>query len=87
MSVPKNIVVIARVKKAEALRMAGGLTLLDDVVRVFVVGELNDDAETAEQLEALEFAEVPIVSVAVDDRDSMDALASTIAGSQVVYIV
>ena len=87
MSVPKNIVVVARVKKAEALRMAGGLTLLDDVVRVFVIGELNNDAETAEQLEALEFAEVPIVNVDVDDNHSMDVLASTIAVSQVVYIV
>ena len=35
----KQIVVIAHERKAEALRMASGLTLLDDVVRVFGIVE------------------------------------------------
>jgi len=57
----KNILVIARDDKVEALRMATGLTLLDDAVRVAVIGDLDEGAEEVQlQLEALEFADVPI---------------------------
>jgi hypothetical protein len=83
----KQIVVIAQDRKAEALRMASGLTLLDDVVRVFVVGQLDNDEETVSQLEALEFAEVPIANVTVGDAQAMDSLVDTIMASQVVYIL
>jgi hypothetical protein len=86
-SVQKHIIVIAQARKTEALRMACGLTLLDDTVHVFVVDQLDDDAETQEQLDALEFAEVPIATVAVNDVQAMDDLANAIAGSQAVYIL
>ena len=33
----KNVLMIARNKKVEALRMAAGLTLLDDIIKVAVV--------------------------------------------------
>jgi hypothetical protein len=83
----KQIVVIAHERKAEALRMASGLTLLDDVVRVFVVGRLDDDAETVSQLDVLEFAEVPIANVSVDDAQAMSGLVDAIAASQAVYVL
>jgi len=76
---------IARNKKTEALRMATGLTLLDDAVRVAVVGELDRaDAEVELQLESLEFAEVPVVDI---DARQARTLAEMIVNSDVVYVV
>jgi hypothetical protein len=58
--VKKNILVIAKRDKTEALRMAAGLTLLDDVVKVAVLGSLEGTPAVQEQIEVLEFAEVPV---------------------------
>ncbi len=81
----KNILMIARYKKIEALRMAAGLTLLDDVVRVAVIGDLDRaDSEAELQLEALDFAEVPVVDV---DPDRAETLAEMIVHSDMVYVV
>ena len=87
MHAQKQIIVIAQQRKTEALRMASGLTLLDDAVKVFVVGRLEDDAETATQLEALEFAEVPVAHVTAHDTQAMASLVDAIRGSQAVYIL
>lgn len=87
MHAQKQIIVIAQQRKTEALRMASGLTLLDDAVKVFVVGRLEDDAETATQLEALEFAEVPVAHVTAHDAQAMASLVDAIRGSQAVYIL
>ena len=38
----KNILVVAKHNQAEALRVAAGLTLLSDPVRVAVIGRLAD---------------------------------------------
>jgi|GEM_PF-544734 len=57
----KRILVVARDDKVEALRMATGLTLLDDVVHVAVLGDLDETADDVQlQLESLEFADVPV---------------------------
>lgn len=56
----KNVLVIAQNNKSEALRMASGLTLLDDVVNVTVLGMLDQSEEVQIQLESLDFAEVPV---------------------------
>jgi hypothetical protein len=56
----RKLLVVARHNKAEALRVAAGLTLLSDPVRVAVVGALEDTPAVAEQRELLEFAEVPL---------------------------
>lgn len=56
----KRILVIAIRNKAEALRIAAGLTLLDDAVQVAVLGSLEDTPAVREQIEVLEFAEVPM---------------------------
>ena len=57
----KRILVVARDDKVEALRMASGLTLLDDEVRVAVLGGLDEAAsEVQMQLESLDFADLPV---------------------------
>jgi len=83
----KNILVIAENNKAEALRMASGLTLLDDAVSVDVCGPLQVDAAVQEQLDALEFAEVPIRQVNPMSADGMEQLAKDILDANVVYVI
>jgi hypothetical protein len=81
----KNILMLARNKKAEALRMAVGLTLLDDSVQVAVLGKLNnEDPEIEVQLESLDFADVPVVTI---ETNQDTELAKMIINSDVVYVV
>lgn len=79
----KQILMVAFDKKIEALRMASGLTLLDDAVRIVAWGGLPDGAEVDEQMEALEFADVPVTRLAGD----LEGLAHQILDSDVVYFV
>jgi len=81
----KNVLMIARNKKVEALRMAAGLTLLDDVVKVAVVGEMDRDADDASlQLESLDFADVPVIDV---DDSNVAEFAEMVVNSDVVFVV
>ena len=81
----KNVLMVARGKKVEALRMATGLTLLDDVIKVAVVGGIDrSDPDVELQLESLDFAEVPVVEV---DSSRPAQLAQMIVNSDVVYVV
>lgn len=81
----KNILMLARNKKVEALRMAVGLTLLDDNVQVAVVGDLNnEDPEIEVQLESLDFADVPIAIIGTGQNSE---LAKMIINADVVYVV
>ena len=81
----KNVLMIARNKKSEALRMATGLTLLDDIIRVAIVGDIDrDDPEVGLQLESLDFAEVPVTDI---DASNAKELAELIVNSDVVYVV
>ncbi len=82
----KHILMVAVQKQVEALRMASGLTLLDDAVSIATWGALPEGAAVAEQMEALEFAEVPVVELA-PDAGAMAALARQIIDSDVVYFV
>jgi hypothetical protein len=59
----KRILVVARAKPAEALRVATGLTLLNDHVRVIAAAPLPDTPAVREQREMLEFVEVPFEEV------------------------
>lgn len=79
----KRILMVPIEKKVEALRMASGLTLLDDQVAIAAWGDLPQGPEAAEQMEALEFADVPAESLGTD----VDALAQRIINSDVVYFV
>ena len=82
----KHILMVAVQKQVEALRMASGLTLLDDAVSIATWGKLPEGDAVAEQMEALEFAEVPVVELA-PAGDAMAALARQILDNDVVYCV
>jgi hypothetical protein len=82
----KKILVVARYRKTEALRMASGLTLLDDPVSVLVCGELEPSEELDVQLESLDFADVPLQRV-VDEGAVTQALAHAVTQADVVYII
>ncbi len=84
--VTKNILVIAQRKKTEALRMATGLTLLDDVVTVLVCGNLDNSADTGEQLEALAFSDVPVTQLD-NPANFYHVLAQAISQADMVYIL
>lgn len=84
----KRILMLALDKKVEALRMAAGLTLLDDRIGIVTWGKLPEGADTAEQMEALEFAEVPISELdPANAGEAYAALAARIIDSDVVYCV
>lgn len=83
MTQAKRILMVAFDKKVEALRMASGLTLLDDRVEIVAWGDLPPGSETDEQIEALEFAEVPVALL----RGDYAALAARILESEMVYCV
>jgi hypothetical protein len=84
----KNILMLALDKKVEALRMASGLTLLDDSISIATWGKLPESADVMEQLEALEFAEVPMTELDPERAEAtVTALAAKIIDSDVVYCV
>lgn len=82
----KQILMIAAEKQAEALRMASGLTLLDDVVSIATWGGLPGGAEVDEQMEALSFADVPVHELETSGA-GMSRLAQHIIENDVVFIV
>jgi hypothetical protein len=64
MSDTKKIAVIVRDRQSEALRVAGGLTLADDTIEVFVLDRKldKDDPETAKPLELVSDLELKMYS-------------------------
>lgn len=82
----KNILVIAKNNKVEALRVAVGLVLLSDPVKVVVLGKLDDSPQVQEQLEVLNFADVPC-DVLTDSSSMIDTLAQNLVSSNVVYVI
>jgi len=81
----KNVLMIARNKKVEALRMATGLTLLDDVIRVAIIDGIDrTDPDVELQLESLDFADVPVIDV---DESTAGQLAEMVVNSEVVFVV
>lgn len=83
----KNVLVVAQHNKTEALRMASGLTLLDDAIKVVVLGALEDSGEAALQLESLEFAEVPVSYIDQTVESDIKRLADDIVQADAVFIV
>lgn len=82
----KNILVIAKYNKVEALRVAAGLTLMNDLVKVAVLGGLDDSPSVREQLEALDFGEVPH-EVFDDSTYITETLARDMLSADVVYLI
>ncbi|HKK14415.1 MAG TPA: hypothetical protein VKA14_07105 [Gammaproteobacteria bacterium] len=78
---PKKVAVLVRHNQSEALRVAGGLTLADHEVAVFVVDKaLAGSPEVEEQLEVLEFAEIePVTAVPEDDSGAERIGSRTLA--------
>jgi len=64
MSDAKKIAVIVRDRQGEALRIAGGLTLADDTIEVFILDRKLDknDPEIAKPLELVSDLELKIYS-------------------------
>lgn len=85
MTEPKRILMVAAGNKAEALRMAAGLMLVDDRIEVVVWGAMPAGPAIDEQLQALEFADVPVAELAETGRVAQ--LAARILDSDVVYWV
>jgi hypothetical protein len=82
----KRILVVARENKVEALRVAAGLTLLDDAVRLIVLGGLEETPAVREQLEVLEFTDVPLQHC--DERGLADPeLARELVAADRVYVL
>jgi len=82
----RNILVVAKNNKVEALRVAVGLVLLSDIVKVVVLGELDDTPAIAEQREVLEFAEVSC-ELLQDTTGQSNRLAQEMVGANVVYVL
>ena len=82
----KHILVIAKNNKVEALRVAIGLVLLSDIVRLVVLGDLDDTPAIAEQREVLEFADVPC-ELLPDAATQAGRLAQEFASANVVYLI
>lgn len=83
----KQILVVAKYNQAEALRVAAGLTLLSDVVRVAVLGRLAQDSAVQEQKEVLDFAEVPCEELEAESSDSYSLLAQALLAADLVYLL
>ncbi len=64
MSDTKKVAVIVRDRQAEALRVAGGLTLADDVIDVFILDWKLDktDPEIAQPLELVSELDLKVYS-------------------------
>ncbi len=81
----KQVLVIAKFDQAEAMRVAAGLTLLNDHIRIQVIGKLKDSQEVAEQKEVLDFAEVPCE--VLDAADPLPDIAQSILTADTVFIL
>lgn len=83
----KRIIVVAKYNHAEALRVAAGLTLLSDIVRVAVLGRLAGDPAVQEQKEVLDFADVPCEELVPDAADTPARLAQALLAADAVYLL
>lgn len=83
----KKLLIVARHKPVEALRLAAGLTLADAEIRVLTLGAVPDGDDAKVQLEALEFAEVAPQPLPAGDAASWGEIARAIVASDAVYVL
>ena len=81
----KQVLVIAKFDQAGALRVAAGLTLMNDAVKVDVLGPLEESAAVNEQKEVIDFAEVQCEIVLANDL--IKRVASDIMEADVVVVL
>lgn len=82
-----KILIVARRKPVEALRVAAGLTLADAELRIVSLGPLPDTEEARVQLEALAFAEVTPQALPGPAASRWSDLARAIVASDAVYML
>lgn len=87
MSGKKRVLMLAMHNQAEALRMAAGLTLLDDSVSVLAVGALSDRPDIAEQMEVLTFADVPVAAHDNLTQAAIGDIARAMIDADAVFVV
>jgi len=83
----KKVAMLVRRNQPEALRVAGGLTLTDHEVSVFVMDRpLAEDEAVQEQLEVLDFADIEPVPAYPEGEGGLgpEELASRLAGCDMV---
>jgi len=83
----KKVAMLVRRNQPEALRVAGGLTLTDHEVSVYVLDRpLADSEAVQEQLEVLDFADIEPVPAYPGGEGgvSPEQLASRLAGCDLV---
>lgn len=85
MTTSKRILVLALDRRVEALRVATGLTLSDATLQVAVWGRKPDDEAAQAQLEALEFAEVPVDELPAGGPEALAEMARRIVDADIVY--
>jgi len=86
MAQPKRIAVVIRDRESEALRMALGLTLVDDQVDVYVLGRrLSGADEDAMNLELMGEVGIKVYSDQQDDRYAQYQPAAEIARRLLEY--
>ena len=83
----KKILVVARHKPLEALRVAAGLTLTDSELSVLAIGPLPEGEAAEVQLEALAFADITPEALAADAPDTWAHIAGAIVASDAVYLI
>lgn len=83
----KRILIAAIDKPVEGLRIAAGLTLSDASLQVVLWGMRPTGEAAQSQLEALEFAEVPVEELTASQEQRWQELARRIVDSDVVYCV
>jgi hypothetical protein len=82
----KKIAVLVRDRQAEALRMSLGLTLLDDVVDVYVMGsKLRNSEEDALHLQTVKDMEMKIYTDCSDNAGLEFVRTEEIAGRLAGY--
>ena len=82
----KKIAVLVRDRQGEALRMSLGLTLLDDVVDVYVMGrKLENTGEDALHLETIEDMDMKICTDCNENADIEFIATEDIARSLLEY--
>ncbi len=83
----KQVLVIAKYHQSEALRVAAGLTLLNDSIKVDVIGKLDDSPDVSEQKEVLDFAEVPCEIVEMDNDAQLVRIAQDLMAADVAFLL
>lgn len=83
----RRLLVVARDKPIEALRVAAGLTLGDGELRVLVLGDMPAGEQAQTQLEALAFADVVPRQLPPAEAGGWTEVARAVVESDAVYLL